>query len=106
MSASPPPEPAALPIFLRLAGARVVVVGGGAEAAAKVRLLLPSGARVCVVATAPDKELRAMAEAGRITLAERALQPADLAGARLCVVALEDYAAAAAAVATARAAGV
>ena len=70
MSASLPPEPASFPIFLRLVGARVVVVGGGAEALAKVRLLLSSGARVCVMSASPDEELRAMAEAGRIVLAE------------------------------------
>jgi uroporphyrin-III C-methyltransferase/precorrin-2 dehydrogenase/sirohydrochlorin ferrochelatase len=106
MSASLPPEPAGFPIFLRLDGVRVVVVGGGTEAVAKTRLLLPSGARVCVVAELPDGELHALAVTRRITLIERALQPADLTGARLCVVALENDAAAAAAVAMARSTGV
>ena len=109
MSASPPSDPAApppFPLFLDLAGRPVVVVGDGAEAAAKARLLARSGAVVRLVAAAPDAALRAMIADGRAHPAGPRLTAAVLAGARLCVVALEDDAAAAAAVALARACGV
>ena len=39
-----------LPLFLNLAGRRVVLVGGGPVAAAKLQQLLAAGASVCVVA--------------------------------------------------------
>jgi uroporphyrin-III C-methyltransferase/precorrin-2 dehydrogenase/sirohydrochlorin ferrochelatase len=41
-----------LPVFLRLAGRRVVVVGAGAVAAGKLPALLATGASISVVA--PD----------------------------------------------------
>jgi uroporphyrin-III C-methyltransferase / precorrin-2 dehydrogenase / sirohydrochlorin ferrochelatase len=99
-------EPAYFPIFLRLDGERVLVVGGGEEATAKIRLLLPTQARVCAVDPDPCQELRDLAEQGRIELGVRAFESPDLDGARLCVVGLEDAAEAAAVVGAARAAGV
>lgn len=47
------------PIFIDLAGARVVVIGGGEEALRKVRLLLKTDARIDVVAPALHAELAA-----------------------------------------------
>ena len=49
MSASPPPEPALFPLFLRLDGCRVIIVGGGEEALAKARLLAPCAANITVI---------------------------------------------------------
>ena len=40
-----------LPLFLNLAGRRVVLVGGGPVAAAKLQQLLAARASVCVIAT-------------------------------------------------------
>lgn len=104
---SPQPEaPTPFPVFLDLAGRKVLVVGGGEAAVAKCRLLGRSGAAILVVAAEPDADLVALAEAGAVTLLRRAFAAADLAGARLCYVALEDAAEAAAVVAAARAQGV
>ena len=50
-----------LPVFLRLEGKPVVVVGGGEVAARKVERLLKAGARVRLVA--PRAECRARASA-------------------------------------------
>lgn len=88
------------PVFLDLDGQKVLVVGGGEQAAQKLRLLLKTSAHVCVVAAAPSAEVLALAAAGRIALERRPFQPRDLAGARLAIAAL-DSAAEAAAVATA-----
>ena len=109
MFASPPPDravPPPFPVFLDLAGHPVVVVGDGAEAAAKSRLLIRSGAVVRLVATVPGTLLRGMIADGLVQSAGAELSASLLAGVKLCVVALEDDAAAAAAVALARRCGV
>ncbi len=102
MSVLPPSEASLFPVFLRLAGERVLVVGGGDEAVAKLRLLLPCGADLHVVAEAPCDDLREMRG---LTLHRRPFVPADAAGARLCVIALDDADAAEAVARAARAAG-
>jgi uroporphyrin-III C-methyltransferase/precorrin-2 dehydrogenase/sirohydrochlorin ferrochelatase len=106
MSAPPPPEPALFPVSLRLSGERVLVVGGGEAAVAKIRLLLACGAEIDVVAGAPCDDLDAMAGDDAIRLHRRAFEAADLTGARLCLVALDDPAEAAEMIHAARAAGV
>jgi uroporphyrin-III C-methyltransferase/precorrin-2 dehydrogenase/sirohydrochlorin ferrochelatase len=103
MPAPMPTEPALFPVFLRLAGERVLVVGGGAEAVAKLRVLLPTGADIHAVAPEPCEDLR---DFDGVTLHERRFAAADLAGARLCIVAVEDEAEAVAIAGAARAAGV
>lgn len=94
------------PVFLDLERQLVLVVGGGEQAAQKVRLLSKTGARLRVIAEDACAEIEELAASGGLTLERRPLQARDLAGARLAYVALEDEAAAAAAVAMARAAGV
>lgn len=91
------------PVFLDLDGQTVLVVGGGEQAAQKLRLLLKTSAHVCVVAAAPCAEILALAAAGRIALQRRPFQPRDLAGARLAIAALDSAAEAAAVAAAARA---
>ncbi|HET6183125.1 MAG TPA: siroheme synthase CysG [Acetobacteraceae bacterium] len=97
---------ARFPVFLNLAGKRVVLIGGGGEAAAKARLLLPAAPELHVFADDAGEELHEMAAAGAVTLHRCAPAVADLFGARLCIVALNDNAAAEAACALAREAGV
>ena len=98
--------PAGFPIVLDLAGQLVLVVGGGEAAAAKCRLLAPSGARIRVVDPAPSPDLAGLAQDGIVTLARRRFEPHDLDHVRLCYVALDDADEAAAVVAVARARGV
>jgi uroporphyrin-III C-methyltransferase/precorrin-2 dehydrogenase/sirohydrochlorin ferrochelatase len=93
------------PIFLDLAGRRVVVSGGGEAALAKLRLLLRTDARITVFADAPGQGVRRLAAAGRITLAERALGPGDALCAALFYAANDDPAEDARAAGLARADG-
>lgn len=78
------------PIFVRLTGRRVVVVGGGTVAQFKIRGLLPSGAEVVVVSPEVLEPLRAMASEGIVEWIAREFEPADLRGAALVVAATGD----------------
>lgn len=93
------------PIFLDLAGRRVVVAGGGEAALAKLRLILKTEARVSVFAAAPAPDLAALAEAGRLTLIRRAFAPGDALCAALVYAASDDAAEDARVAAVARADG-
>jgi len=75
------------PLFLKLAGRPVLVVGGGPVAAAKVAALLDAGARVTVVAPDVAPSLTELAAAGKIQLARRSFDAADFGGAWLVVAA-------------------
>jgi uroporphyrin-III C-methyltransferase/precorrin-2 dehydrogenase/sirohydrochlorin ferrochelatase len=75
--------PALYPLFLKLAGRRVVVVGGGAVAASKLRALVEAGADVTVVAPAIVAEI----EESGVAIERRAFEPADLDGAWFVVAA-------------------
>ncbi|KAA5607362.1 uroporphyrinogen-III C-methyltransferase [Roseospira marina] len=77
-------------VSLDLTGRPTLVVGGDAAAAAKARLLDESGSHVTVVTDAPDADVRAMATAGRVILAERSVQPCDVVGRAMVIVAVED----------------
>ncbi|RIV36633.1 uroporphyrinogen-III C-methyltransferase [Micromonospora radicis] len=83
------------PLGLRLAGLRVVVVGGGAVATRRVPALLDAGADVLLVAPEISPALRAHADAGRLRWLPRRFAPDDLDGAWLVHVAVDDPAAAA-----------
>lgn len=81
---------AELPVFVRLAGARVVSVGAGPVAAAKVLPLVEEGAAVVVVAPQAVPEIRAADAEGRLAWYERSWQPDDLDGALLVVAGTAD----------------
>lgn len=84
---------AAYPITLtNLRGSLVVVVGGGAVGARKLRGLLAISAVVRLISPAVTPELRALADSGAITWHARAYQPGDLAGARLVFTATDQRA--------------
>ena len=107
MTSTPmPPEASPFPVFLDLAGAAVLVVGGGEVAVAKCRLLGRSGALIRAVDPDPCDDLLDLAASGAVELRRRAFAPADLDGVRLCYVGLDDEAEAAAVVAEARSRGV
>jgi uroporphyrin-III C-methyltransferase/precorrin-2 dehydrogenase/sirohydrochlorin ferrochelatase len=71
------------PAFLKLAGRKVLVVGGGPVAAAKIAALRPTGARLVVVAPEMSDAVR---EAG-VELRRRRFRTSDLAGAWFVVTA-------------------
>jgi len=73
------------PLFLKLSGRRVLVVGGGPVATAKVAALQEAGAIIAVVAPEAEPELVQAAAAGKISLARRSFDAADLAGTWLVV---------------------
>jgi uroporphyrin-III C-methyltransferase/precorrin-2 dehydrogenase/sirohydrochlorin ferrochelatase len=80
------------PIFVALAGRRVVVAGGGETALAKIRLLLKTEARLTVLAPAPAPEIERLAAAGRLRLIRRRFGPGDALCAALAYAATEDAA--------------
>ncbi|MEO1681088.1 MAG: siroheme synthase CysG [Pseudomonadota bacterium] len=71
------------PMFLRMEGREVVIVGGGEEAAQKARLILKTEARLTLVAETLDGELAALVEAGRATHETSAPSPVRLSGSAL-----------------------
>jgi siroheme synthase-like protein len=77
------PQAPVFPIFLRLAGRAVVLVGGGRVAASKLEGLLRGGANVTVVAP----EIRSELEREGVTLLKREFEPSDLDGAWFAVAA-------------------
>lgn len=70
------------PIFLAVAGRRIVVSGGGDAALAKLRLLLKTEARISVFAEDAAPEIEDWAKARRLALYRRKMKPGDA----LCVV--------------------
>jgi sulfate adenylyltransferase len=82
--AAPPAVHGALfPVFLKLAGRRVVVVGGGPVAAAKIGSLQKAGAALLVVAP----EVRPEIARPGVVVRQRAFRDEDLDGAWLVVAA-------------------
>lgn len=79
-----------LPVTLRLAGSRVLIVGGGEVAARKVRLLLKASPRIEIVALELNAELVALAEQGLITTRGTTFDPAQVQGCRLVIAATDD----------------
>jgi siroheme synthase-like protein len=80
------------PVNLVVEGRRCVVVGAGRIAARKIDALLGAGADVHVVAPEVGPDVRALAEAGRLTLAQRPFAPSDLDDAWLATTATGDAA--------------
>ena len=83
------------PLALRLQDRRVLVVGGGAVATRRVPALLAAGARVEIVAPELTPALRGVVDAGRADWSARRFEPADVDGAWLVQVAIDDPVAAA-----------
>jgi siroheme synthase-like protein len=75
------------PLFLKLAGRAVLVVGGGPVALGKVRALLEAGAVVTVVAPQLEPELEAFEKKGNISIARRSFEQSDVEGSGLVVAA-------------------
>ncbi|TDQ77699.1 uroporphyrin-III C-methyltransferase/precorrin-2 dehydrogenase/sirohydrochlorin ferrochelatase [Dongia mobilis] len=95
----------AFPLFVRLENRPVLLVGGGAMAAAKLRLLLAADARVAVVAPVLSPDLHALLD-HRVTWHGRDFAAEDVRGKALVFSAIGDEARDAAVSAAAREAGI
>ncbi len=95
MEHTPPTAPEKwpyFPIFLRLRGRRVVVVGGGEVAARKLRLLARTEARLDVVAHELNAELSQALADGALTHVASVFDAAQLDGCALVIAATDDAA--------------
>ncbi len=79
------------PVFLDLAGRRVLFSGAGGSAVAKIRLLLKTPATIEVYGRHTDAQIRDWASAGRITLHQRSLEEDDIGDAALLYCANDDH---------------
>lgn len=89
------PDPSAsiddgYPIVVRLAGRRVVVVGGGTIAFRKTAGLVAAGAIVTVVSPDFDPAFDPARSPANVTLVRRRYEPGDIEGAWLVVAATND----------------
>lgn len=75
------------PMFLQMAGRRVVIVGGGEQAAQKTRLILKTDAHIDVLAPMLEEELADLSTAGRIRHDTGAITPGSFAETALVFVA-------------------
>ncbi|MCY0936346.1 uroporphyrinogen-III C-methyltransferase [Streptomyces sp. H34-S4] len=83
----------AYPVGLRLAGRRVVVVGGGQVAQRRLPALIAAGADILLISPSATPSVDAMAETGEIRWERRRYEDGDLAGAWYALVATRDRAA-------------
>jgi uroporphyrin-III C-methyltransferase / precorrin-2 dehydrogenase / sirohydrochlorin ferrochelatase len=74
---------ALFPVFLKLAGRRVLVVGGGPVATSKIDALVAAGAQITVVAPVMTPGI----ESSAVTRHQREFRPDDVEGAWLVVAA-------------------
>ncbi len=78
------------PVFMAVAGRRIVLSGGGDAALAKLRLIMKTTAHITVLADDPAPEIESWANAGKLTLIRRAMEPGDAMCAVLFYAANED----------------
>ena len=76
-----------LPVFLRLEGRPVLVVGAGTVALAKIESLRAAGAAIAVVAPKTIPRIRELAHQDALVWRERVFEPTDLDGAFLVIAA-------------------
>jgi siroheme synthase-like protein len=81
-----------LPIFMRLEGRPVLVVGAGTVALAKIESLLAAGAAITVVAPKTIPRIRELAHHDALLWRQREFQPDDLEGAFVVIAATNDSA--------------
>jgi siroheme synthase-like protein len=86
----PRPEGGVYPIFLKLAGRRVLVVGAGTVAERKIASLVGARASVVVVAPEATDAVRQLAAEGAVEWHARAFGRGDVDGAWLVVAATGD----------------
>ncbi len=79
------------PAFMKVAGRRVLVVGHGAEAAAKVRLLGETNAKIVVISNTVEQDLREAIDLFEAEHVAEGFRPAHLNGAALVFTAQENW---------------
>src|SRR5689334_21954552 len=84
------PETSVHPVFLKLSGRTVLVVGAGQVAQRKIASLLEAGATVVVVAPDATGDVERLARDGAIRWEQRTFQDGDADGAWLVVAATKD----------------
>jgi precorrin-2 dehydrogenase len=75
------------PMFVRLEGRSVVVVGGGEIAASKIDNLLQAGAKVLIVSPALNSQLASLVKENKIEWREKEFSSGDLQNAFLVIAA-------------------
>ena len=100
------PKLNAFPVFIRIEDRAVVIVGGGAEALAKARLLAQSSAALAVVTEEPEEGLIEWALVNGVAVIREAYEAAHIAGATLVFAASGEETLDRRVVADARAAGI
>jgi len=75
------------PMFIRTSGRRVVIAGGGEQAAQKARLILKTDADIVIAALELDQELSALVDAGRAVWHRQPITSALFDGAAMAFVA-------------------
>lgn len=78
------------PIFVEMAGRKVLVVGGGNVAQEKVAGLLAADADITVVAPELSPSLQALVEEGRLAYEAHEYREGDMLGYEVCFVATDD----------------
>ena len=78
-----------LPIFVKMEGRRVLVVGAGVVALDKVTSLLRTSARITVVAPDAKVEIRALEAEGRLKWVRREFEATDLEGQQVVIAATD-----------------
>jgi uroporphyrin-III C-methyltransferase/precorrin-2 dehydrogenase/sirohydrochlorin ferrochelatase len=86
----PPAEHPAYPVGLRLAGRRVVVIGGGQVAQRRLPALVAAGADVTLISPSATPSVEAVAESGEIAWTRRRYEDGDIADAWYALVATSD----------------
>jgi uroporphyrin-III C-methyltransferase/precorrin-2 dehydrogenase/sirohydrochlorin ferrochelatase len=94
------------PLFLDSRARSILIVGGGARALARLRLLLKSEAQIHLVAPKLEAEIEALARSGRITWLDRPFRAEDVSGHSVVFAAADEAAVNQAVSIAARAAGV
>ncbi|QYX81342.1 uroporphyrinogen-III C-methyltransferase [Streptomyces akebiae] len=83
-------EHPAYPVGLRLAGRRVVVIGGGQVAQRRLPALIAAGADIVLVSPSATPSVEAMVDAGELTWEKRRYAEGDLAEAWYVLIATGD----------------
>ena len=83
--------PSYYPLFLKVAGKRCMVIGGGEVALRKAMTLLDNGASVEVISPDLCTGLNRLAETGEIAVQRKLYHPGDLKGALIVIAATDDH---------------